>query len=490
MKTIIAIGLICLIIISMGIYTVAEDMQVIPMVVDNPFRLDGNGELGAEADSGTGAWDDPWIIENREIDSFGSDYGIYIGNTTEHFIIRNCTINGTSESANHPFYVSTGIHLYNTDNGNLTNNTIYECETYGIFISNGSYNCSAYDNLLWNNTLRGISIDFSDLIYTVANYIYGNQTTLFGIAFNGYSDHQYVAGNYIHQPVIIGIGFNDSWNVSMIDNEIIGYLLDDPPDPIGFPAWGIYVHFSYWVDITSNNLTDCVNGIFMTGSNSEESMHNTISSNLLDGCWYTGITLSYSVNVSVGYNDLNNSNNDTTDALDYGICIFQYVNETNVFSNTIENYGTGINITTANNSDVTLWNNHLSNNTINAWSEATYGNCPFNKLLVGNWWDDWLYPDADTNGIVDDQYDIDGSGNNYDPYPRVTVSSESSTGDGGTSGTPLSPPPTVPDTEVTEPGPFDNLCTGTILEISLITIPGLVLIIKKKKPFKISKLRR
>lgn len=437
-KRIIAISVVMLMTVSMMAMLptdAAEPQQPEPTVAINPFRCDGNAQLGGAADSGTGTYADPWIIENKEIDCFGYNYGIYIGNTTEHFTIRNCTINGTTVAWDFPYYVSAGIHLYNTDHGNVTNNSIYDCLTYGINVSNTSYNVTVYDNTLWANIGRGVAITFSDYINTTYNTIYCNETTNHAITMDGYSDYQTIIGNRIVEPVIIGIGFNDSWNVTIMDNIITGFLTVTP-DVVGGPLWGIYVHYSYWVDIENNTLTDCINGIFVTGAHGEESHHNKIHYNTLNGCWATGIAVSYSVNLTIYKNSLDNTNPETEGGADYGILIFHWVNETLVKSNTITHYGTGINITTANNFDVTIWNNTLTSNTLNAWDNNTATNVQWYYGIRGNWWSDWTVPpqaDVNNDGNIDAQRDIPGAGSNYDLYPRciATIPDPSSGGTGG-----------------------------------------------------------
>ena len=60
----------------------------------------------------TGTWDDPHIIENITINAGKFGIGILIEDSSEHFIIQNCTIyNSTNEAFN-----TAGIYLKNTNN--------------------------------------------------------------------------------------------------------------------------------------------------------------------------------------------------------------------------------------------------------------------------------------------------------------------------------------------------------------------------------------
>ena len=43
----------------------------------------------------------------------------------------------------------------------------------------------------------------------------------------------------------------------------------------------------------------------------------------------------------------------------------------------------------------------------------------FNNLFIFNYWNDWISPDINADGVVDDPYSIDSSEDNYDYYPLV-----------------------------------------------------------------------
>ena len=63
---------------------------------------------------GNGSWNDPYIIENVTIDALGSGCGILIENSSDYFIIRNCTISNGS----------IGIKIEKAKNAKITNNKI------------------------------------------------------------------------------------------------------------------------------------------------------------------------------------------------------------------------------------------------------------------------------------------------------------------------------------------------------------------------------
>ena len=77
----------------------------------NPVKIDNNTQLSQMASMynwpGDGSATNPYMIENYTIDARGYNYGIYVGNTTLHFMIRNCTISGTRPSSS-PYFPGGG----------------------------------------------------------------------------------------------------------------------------------------------------------------------------------------------------------------------------------------------------------------------------------------------------------------------------------------------------------------------------------------------
>jgi len=82
-----------------------------------PIYIEGNDDFTSEngVTGGSGTEDDPYIIENWIIVGNASYlWGIYIEDSTVHFIIRNCSISG--------FNRYSAIELFNVRNGKLIEN--------------------------------------------------------------------------------------------------------------------------------------------------------------------------------------------------------------------------------------------------------------------------------------------------------------------------------------------------------------------------------
>ncbi len=124
-----------------------------------------NGVVG-----GSGTPDDPYVIEGWVIDTLGYDYGIYIDNTTAHFVIRNCVIRYPQEKAG--IFLSAvkngviegsaiwggrvAIQLLATSEVTIRGNAIGYCD-YGIIVSTGSN-----DNLIYGNSIVACGLPARD----------------------------------------------------------------------------------------------------------------------------------------------------------------------------------------------------------------------------------------------------------------------------------------------------------------------------------------
>ncbi|MBA3045654.1 MAG: right-handed parallel beta-helix repeat-containing protein, partial [Euryarchaeota archaeon] len=157
-------------------------LDEITYIISEPFRINNNTDFATspKVTGGDGSAGNPWIIENYEIDGTGYGYCIYIGNTTEHFVVRDCLLHNASGHNEWPWFNNAGITLNNIVNGVFQNNTARECE-YGYitiewirdlnFIKNNAfnnsrdgirflrgYNCTIHNNVANDNGNAGIAV--------------------------------------------------------------------------------------------------------------------------------------------------------------------------------------------------------------------------------------------------------------------------------------------------------------------------------------------
>lgn len=165
------------------------------------IRINSNANFHLFNFNGDGSVNDPWIIENYEINGTGLGFGIYIGNTTDYFIIRNCYIHhcngglnwsmsGSSHTGGYKnnwfewretYSPNAGVFLYNVTHANIKNNTIEHNEYTGILMHDSSLNV-IQDNEIKYNADSGIYVTESDNITIDENRLYQNRLGLYTTA--------------------------------------------------------------------------------------------------------------------------------------------------------------------------------------------------------------------------------------------------------------------------------------------------------------------
>jgi parallel beta-helix repeat protein len=119
---------------------------------------------------GDGSPGNPYIIENVTIDAGGKNIGaIFIENSIDHFIIRNCTLSNTGNGSIWWFH-NGGIHLFNVRNGRLIKNNCLDNLHSGIHLED-SHNNEIIENTLEYNRI-GISLSDSNDNNITGNYAY------------------------------------------------------------------------------------------------------------------------------------------------------------------------------------------------------------------------------------------------------------------------------------------------------------------------------
>lgn len=88
-----------------------------------PIRIDSNSDFETSTGviAGNGSEGDPYMIGGWNISGSGLGYCIFIGNTTDHFIVRN---NYLHDSIHYyePYAPGGGMCLYNVTNGSVYRN--------------------------------------------------------------------------------------------------------------------------------------------------------------------------------------------------------------------------------------------------------------------------------------------------------------------------------------------------------------------------------
>ena len=314
--------------------------------------------------------------------------GLYLSSSSNYNTLSGNTI--------HDGY--TGIYLSSSSNYNtLSSNTIHDCET-GIRLSSSSNNTltgntihdivsspftgihllDSHNNTLAGNTIfnvtdtRGITLSTSHNNTLVSNTIF-NITNGEGIFLSSSLDNIVFSNTIYNVTNGEGISLWSSHNNTLFDNTI-----HDCEDG------GIYVWSSYFNNFTGNIIFDSPTSV---GIALAVAHNNTLSGNSIYNCSY-GTTLAQSSNNSI-------SNN-------------------NIFNNSVYAFAISVGADPAENNTF-QWNNFVNN----GGASQAYDDGSEN-IVSYNYWNDWISPDTEPNGIVDDPYNLNGSANNNDTFPLTT----------------------------------------------------------------------
>ena len=280
------------------------------------IRINGDGDFNAAHGviSGNGTKDDPYIIAGWDIDANGAGDAIYIGNTTEYFVVRDCQLHNASYQSL-LYYEGDGIMLYNVTNAKLENNTIHNNRYYGIYLDSSSGNTLG-NNTIYNNSGAGIDLCCSSS-NTLANNIIYNNSYGYGIYLGG--SNNTLTGNTIYNNEygidLYGSSGNTLANNTIYNNSWDGLDLEDSSSNT-LANNTIYNNYNDGINMygsDSNTLANNIiynnsygygiyrgDGIYLGGSN------NTLTSNIIYNNSQNGISIGGSRNKLYGNKLTNN----------------------------------------------------------------------------------------------------------------------------------------------------------------------------------------
>ena len=262
-----------------------------------PIRIDSNinfdGAQGVTGGNGT-VWA-PWIIEGYEIDGTDASSCIYLGNTTDHFIVQDCYLHHASGIIS-SYHRESGIELHNVSNGYLLNNTASYCENSGIYLDSSS-----------NITING----------TIADENYA------GVFVYSSSNNNTVTNSTITSSIF------DARGIAIQSNSNYNTVLDNSID-MNDEFLGIYLGDAHFNDIGDNIISESLLGIDLLFSS-----NNFVYRNEIYGCPSTGI------NLAMMSKDNEIKDNTVSDNV-YGIDLGEESNNNIIVNNTLSSSYYGI----------------------------------------------------------------------------------------------------------------------------------------------------
>lgn len=205
-----------------------------PIRIDSDLDFDSaHGVSGGDGTVGT-----PWIIENLRIDGAGYGYGIYVGNTTDYFVIRDSYLYGAAGgTSGWPYTPDSGLVLNNVTNGIAAGNVFTGNAWAGAYV----YMCQGV--ALYNNTATsnymGIYVRSSSYSTFDGNVVSGNYAGIWAYGSTGNvisnnsvsynfpgmllaaSDGNLVADNSVFQNTYYGIWSHGSSGNRLFDNDLL-----------------------------------------------------------------------------------------------------------------------------------------------------------------------------------------------------------------------------------------------------------------------------
>ncbi len=413
-------------------YVSGEQAETDDLTFHDPIMIEGDGNFTSEngVSGGLGTINDPYIISGLYIDASGEKFGIYIKGTTSHFTISGCIIQGASDSTDSSrdtyTYSYRGITLHNVRNALVVDNILYDNYIDDIFLK-GSSNCIIRSNTCassygWNNIkiesspdniiegnicdpgmiqsgnftftkskMIGISAEGNSVGLIIRNNTVSNHAGVGIIIHNNHNDNSIVKNNTVKFNEdgieVSGENFRIENNSCMF-NEGIGINIDAPKNGL------IENNYCY------GNGDDGIRGTQPNGydqstlirdnecSNNERSGINLygfdyeVRNNLLKNNEWCGINIRDKDNLI--------RDNVIRDNLNFGVYIHRQHGDLGsstgnmIYRNNFIDNGDGVSAQAVDEDIENMWN----------------------SSIIGNYWNDWTWPDDDNNGIVDDPYDL------------------------------------------------------------------------------------
>jgi len=306
--------------------------------------------------SGSGTWEDPYVIENLKISGFGTEkYGIDIRNSNVSFIIQESLIYNSNDA---------GIYFDNVNNSRIINNNCSNNDN-GIYVEY-SNNITIFGNIANDNMNDGIFVYESNYVNITGNIVNKNKDDGIYISI---CDFSCIVDNIANGNSENGIYLEECLNNTITNNDCSNN------------NEGINLYYSDFNDFTGNVANNNNEGIYLHYSD-----FNDFTGNIANNNNYHGISLEESIKSTLTRNILKNNTQ----------------------------YGIEVDTDSNNNS---IYENFFLENGVHAFDDGTDNK--WNSTTVGNYWDNWTSPDTSPqDGIVDTPYIyISGSAGSIDYLP-------------------------------------------------------------------------
>lgn len=395
-----------------------------------PIRINSNADLGIGINgvsAGDGSPGNPWIIENYNIDGTGYGYCIYIGNTTDYCVIKNCKLQNASGNSG-TYYTNSGINLFQVQHCTVQLNIISNNDGYGIRAKYSQYN-RVLDNMIFfnyesiyvygqmnitGNIASGLELHFASQTRIADNQL-NNGTGIHIWA----SDRLTIINNTIHNSSGIVITYDP------IQPDVVGHNSTISNNYLSDTTEGILIHFPVKnVRIENNTIANGTQGLQC--SMIDGKVVNNIINNITWGIYFVWptnnslingntFTSCYEASILEGNNNTFSSNFIRFSGI--GLEVRGTGNNT-IINNILWNNSLGMSLVVTNNNKI--YNNDFISNSM--WQASDNGNNQWyaNYPGGGNYWSDYDGIDL-FSGINQNVAGSDGWGDS--PYNKINLCS-------------------------------------------------------------------
>lgn len=415
------------------------------LVSHSSIYVNGNDNFRFKAEregwNGDGSEDNPFIIENYDIDARGAGNAIMISNTDLHFVVRNCIVYNAAWLSN-PYLAGEGIAMYNASNGLIENNTAFSNDGDGIDLQIAN-NVIIRNNEVLSNYDDGIHLTDARNIIIENNTVSTNNDD--GIYMDGGCVQNIIKDNLINLngKYSISISYSNDNIISnntlikskagILSSQCIDITLNE--NRIEDATYGIYFLATNKSVINRNEVSRGDYGIYVSSVSESKITNNSVIS-----AEYSGISLTIS-----SKNNL--LDNNTVSSNDQNGMYISSSGDNEIYNNTIySNNWVGLLITMSNNNMIRY--NNITSNSIGVEIKESNRNLIYNNNFInnrqqvsaekknkwdngypigGNYWSNYLGEDL-MKGPEQDQEGSDGIGDsphkiyfdiNVDHYPLM-----------------------------------------------------------------------
>jgi len=271
----------------------------------DPIYIVGDAELGASDAkvSGSGTESDPYVISGWEIYDF-MGAGIWIQDTSAHFVIRDVHINSTSLGILDP-----AINLVNVSHATIENSLINSTSNGVIVTESDNVTISDVDF----ESCLGWMIDasYSEHIVVTDCTFYGQN------GFRGVDMSDAVVMSNHMRWVEMGVIMTIVDNATVQDNLFwdCGYAVSliaadtcwVTGNSVNNSDYGVVLNWAFRCNVSGNVIHEMeVRGIWSYG----DSHNNTIFSNVVSNCSMTGLLAKDTADTTITYNTFRNNSDD------------------------------------------------------------------------------------------------------------------------------------------------------------------------------------